>query len=112
MRSAYHSCTDMKKEVHGECSNRQAQKHVWEGIWRLNVPNSTKQFLWKALKCILPTKKNLVQKKLLHVQLIAWVKKQYNMCYGPIQLQVICGQKVKVAFRSETVRRGISFISE
>ncbi|XP_042954734.1 uncharacterized protein LOC122291157 [Carya illinoinensis] len=39
------------------------RKKFWEGIWRLNVPNLTKQFILKALKNILPTNYNLVKRK-------------------------------------------------
>ncbi|KAF5477664.1 hypothetical protein F2P56_004283 [Juglans regia] len=57
----------MEKVNYGECSIRQEQKHVWEGLWRLNVPNSTKQFVWRALNNILPTKKSLAQKNVVKV---------------------------------------------
>ncbi|KAG7941873.1 hypothetical protein I3843_16G069700 [Carya illinoinensis] len=53
------------REGFGECSNRQAQKKVWEGIWNLAIPNSAKQFLWKAVNSILPTKHNLCMKRIL-----------------------------------------------
>ncbi|XP_042972813.1 uncharacterized protein LOC122304620 [Carya illinoinensis] len=65
MKSAYHLCNDMEGEGLGECSNRQAQKNVWEGIWSLVVPNSAKQFLWKAINSILPTKHNLCKRRIL-----------------------------------------------
>ncbi|XP_042980190.1 uncharacterized protein LOC122310360 [Carya illinoinensis] len=55
----------MEREGSGECSNRQAQKKVWEGIWKLDVPNPDKHFLWKAVNNILSTRQNLRQRRVI-----------------------------------------------
>ncbi|XP_042974720.1 uncharacterized protein LOC122306357 [Carya illinoinensis] len=65
VRSAYHLGNALGKSMVGECSNKEVQKQIWEGVWRLNVPNPTKQFVWKALKSILPMRQNLVQRKII-----------------------------------------------
>ncbi|XP_042983239.1 uncharacterized protein LOC122312645 [Carya illinoinensis] len=65
VRSAYHLGKALGKSMVWECSNKEVQKQIWEGVWRLNVPNPTKQFVWKALKSILPTRQNLVQRKII-----------------------------------------------
>ncbi|XP_042978816.1 uncharacterized protein LOC122309373 [Carya illinoinensis] len=65
VRSAYHLGNALGKSMVGECSNKEVQKQIWEGVWRLNVPNPTKQFVWKALKGILPTRQSLVQRKII-----------------------------------------------
>lgn len=37
----------------------------WKGVWRLKVPGVVKHFIWKVSNNILPTKVNLVKKKIL-----------------------------------------------
>lgn len=65
VRCAYHLGKSERKGIHGGCSCRQPQKYVWEKIWRLKIPGIAKQFLWKALNSILPTKTSLYQKKIV-----------------------------------------------
>jgi len=38
---------------------------VWKTIWNLKVPNATKMFLWKAINNLLPTKDNLLKRKVM-----------------------------------------------
>ncbi|XP_042964743.1 uncharacterized protein LOC122298967 [Carya illinoinensis] len=78
VRSAYHLGNDMGRSRLGECSSRQTQQQIWEGVWSLNVPNPTKQFVWKALKGILPTRQNLVQRKIIE-------DATCNICHGDVE---------------------------
>jgi hypothetical protein len=38
---------------------------MWKEIWRLQVPNYVKMFMWRACKNILPTRENLFKRKVL-----------------------------------------------
>ena len=49
----------------GEASSNQNNKLFWRTIWRLNVPNKVKSFMWRASKNILLTKVNLCSRKVI-----------------------------------------------
>nr|XP_023870323.1 uncharacterized protein LOC111982938 [Quercus suber] len=38
---------------------------LWKNIWDASVPNKVRNFLWRVCKNAIPTKKNLVQRKIL-----------------------------------------------
>ena len=38
---------------------------IWRGLWKLKVPNRTKMLLWRAITDALPTRLNLVKRKVL-----------------------------------------------
>ena len=40
-------------------------KDLWSSIWRLNIPNKIKHFLWRACSESLPTKRNLTHRKII-----------------------------------------------
>ena len=40
-------------------------KPLWKGIWNLNVPSKVKNLVWRVVKNSLPTKWNLVKRKVL-----------------------------------------------
>ena len=46
-------------------SNSTATKDLWSGIWKLKVPGKIKHFLWRACTNCLPTKANLVKRKIV-----------------------------------------------
>ena len=39
------------------------QKRFWKSIWRIKVPGKIKHFIWKACLNSLPTKENLLRRK-------------------------------------------------
>ena len=39
-------------------------KDLWNSIWRLNIPNKIKHFLWRTCSKSLPTKRNLTHRKI------------------------------------------------
>ena len=41
-------------------------KGLWNGIWKLNVPNKVRHFLWQAIRESLPTKSNLHRRQVLN----------------------------------------------
>lgn len=65
-------CEDsMSEEASG--STRSAASGLWFGIWKLKMPRKIKHFLWKACAKILPTKVNLMKRKILSSPL-------YHLC--------------------------------
>jgi hypothetical protein len=46
-----------------ESSRGKEHNIFWKILWSLQVPNSTKVFLWRACNNILPTKENLLKKE-------------------------------------------------
>ena len=40
-------------------------KSTWKGLWKVRIPNRTKTLLWRANKDALPTRANLVKRKVL-----------------------------------------------
>ena len=56
-------------ELHNLDLNRpqvsDSQKGFWKNIWKLKVPGKVKHFLWKTCTNSLPTKENLLKRKIL-----------------------------------------------
>ena len=48
-------------------SENEALKPLWKKIWGLNVPNKVKHLVWRACKDSLPTKANLVRRKIITI---------------------------------------------
>jgi hypothetical protein len=48
-----------------ECSQRHSSFSTWHVIWSLPISNAVKMFLWKACNNILPTKENLLQRRVV-----------------------------------------------
>nr|POE82207.1 hypothetical protein CFP56_49825 [Quercus suber] len=46
-------------------SNSAATRDLWFGIWKLKVPGKIKHFLWRASTNCLPTKANLLKRKIV-----------------------------------------------
>jgi hypothetical protein len=65
VRSAYHMQMEMVSRNEGACSESEKQNRIWKRIWSLSVPNSEKNFLWRACNNILPTKENLCRRKII-----------------------------------------------
>nr|POE48158.1 putative ribonuclease h protein [Quercus suber] len=41
------------------------EKNFWSSIWKIKVPRKIKHFLWKACANLLPTKENLMKRRIL-----------------------------------------------
>lgn len=55
-----------RKDVHkGESSKPDNGNDVWKACWSLQVTNTVKMFLWRACHNLLPTKANLVRRKVV-----------------------------------------------
>lgn len=55
-------CEEARRE---EASGSNSATGFWSSIWKLQVPGKVKHFLWKACSNNLPTKQNLVKRKML-----------------------------------------------
>ncbi|XP_015959674.1 uncharacterized protein LOC107483570 [Arachis duranensis] len=68
VRTGYHVAKEEKdlKEEGRFCkpSTSQDWREVWKVIWKLQVPQKVRMFLWKAVHRILPVNKNLHQKRI------------------------------------------------
>jgi hypothetical protein len=63
VRSAYHQLgVDRRKDLPG--SSHDPNDKLWKEIWRINLPNIIKNFVWRLAKNILPTRDNLCKKGL------------------------------------------------
>lgn len=51
--------------IKGETSRREVDKKLWTTIWHLNVPNAVQNFIWRAIKDILPTRSKLTSRKII-----------------------------------------------
>ena len=66
VRSEYQIARQLQKEGNwAECSSGAVGGSVWKVLWKLKVPNKIKVFGWRACCNILPTRVNLVHKKII-----------------------------------------------
>lgn len=61
VKTSYHSI-GLEKKRSSASSSSDANHPLWKKIWKLCLPNSVKNFLWRLLKGILPTITNLVKR--------------------------------------------------
>jgi hypothetical protein len=65
VRSAYFLQQERVARGRPEMSSRSFYKGFWKDLWALPVPNSEKNFLWRATHEILPTRENLARRKII-----------------------------------------------
>ncbi|XP_042969115.1 uncharacterized protein LOC122301804 [Carya illinoinensis] len=65
VRSAYHLEHARVIAEKGESSNVVENEFGWKSIWKLKVQGVVKHFLWKACHDLLPTRMNLVKRKII-----------------------------------------------
>lgn len=63
--STYHLQGELQDRKHVETSCKIFLQEDWTKLRKLPIPPATKKFLWRACRNILPTKINLVKKKIL-----------------------------------------------
>jgi ribonuclease HI len=56
---------ELENETQPESSFRRGQNELWKGIWNMHSPNVAKNFMWRACKNLLPTKDNLMRKRII-----------------------------------------------
>jgi len=66
VRLGYHVARQLQKEVDwAESSSGAVGGVVWKTLWKLKVPNKIKVFGWRAFRNILPTRVNLVHRRII-----------------------------------------------
>lgn len=65
VRSAYYLAKEMEDRAKAESSKGRHCSEVWKRLWKLKVPNAEKNFIWRACHNILPTKDNLMRRKVV-----------------------------------------------
>jgi ribonuclease HI len=63
--SAYHMAKEKEDAKLAGSSQRAEVSKIWKGIWSANMPNAVKTFMWRACHNLLPTKENLVKRKVI-----------------------------------------------
>jgi hypothetical protein len=61
VRSAYHMLSEVRNQNSPEASSSRDQL-LCKAIWKVNVPNCIKNFLWRLAKAFLPTRGRLERK--------------------------------------------------
>lgn len=64
VRSAYFVALRLNQGGVVEHSRAHEDKRLWNKIWRLRVPPKVRNFLWRACSDILPTRANIVKRRL------------------------------------------------
>jgi len=65
VRSAYHLGMELQDRSRGQSSTVVKEPEVWNSLWNLKVPNAIKIFMWRSFNNILPTKQNLLKKRIV-----------------------------------------------
>ena len=65
VKSAYHLAKEVEERYRAESSMEMHKSEVWKQIWRMHVPNVEKNFFWRACQDILPTRENLMRRKIV-----------------------------------------------
>ena len=65
MKSRYHVAKQLRmaESTCGEALVQRTNNSLWSRIWKAKVPNKVRIFSWRACHNILPTKDNLVRKR-------------------------------------------------
>jgi ribonuclease HI len=65
VKSAYHLSKDLERRRIPEGSVRREESRLWKRIWSLSIPNTAKNFFWRACQNVLPTKDALMRRKVV-----------------------------------------------
>ncbi|XP_059428496.1 uncharacterized protein LOC132162251 [Corylus avellana] len=63
VKSAYHMVKEQEAIIKAESSARAGTNELWKVLWNLPLPNIEKVFMWQACNNLLPTKDNLLRRK-------------------------------------------------
>ncbi|XP_059451003.1 uncharacterized protein LOC132181787 [Corylus avellana] len=64
VKSAYHLAKEVEDRDKAGCSMGLHKSDVWKLIWKLKIPNVEKNFIWRACQDILPTRDNLLRRRI------------------------------------------------
>jgi hypothetical protein len=65
VRSAYHLGLEIMERDKAQSSKAEKAPVVWNSLWNLPIPNSVKVFMWRACNDILPTRLNLLKRRVI-----------------------------------------------
>ena len=65
VKSAYRVARRIQREDRAGSSTSSAYTKIWKVLWNLKIPNKIKVFGWRACADILPTRVNLVRRRVL-----------------------------------------------
>jgi hypothetical protein len=65
IKSAYHLAMEEDNNKRPECSINPKVSELCGVIWKLAIPNAGKNFMWWAYHNLLPTKRNLLSRKVV-----------------------------------------------
>ena len=65
MKSGYKFLQSESQNQQPGTSNPESVKPLWQAIWSLHVPAKVKNLVWKACRDALPSKANLVRRKVI-----------------------------------------------
>jgi len=76
VRSAYHLGKSLAANSGGQSSSVIKDNGMWKYLWMLRVPNQVKMFTWRACHEILPTRANLLKRKVVENNLCPCCKRE------------------------------------
>jgi hypothetical protein len=65
VKSAYHLAKEIEGRQLPEGSTSRGKSDIWRILWALPIPNTEKKFMWRACQNLLPTKDNLLRRKVV-----------------------------------------------
>ena len=65
VKSAYHLAKEVEMRGVPEGSMENKEYDVWKILWKLTIPNAAKKIFWRASHNLLPTKDNLLRRKVV-----------------------------------------------
>lgn len=65
VKSTYHLANEMENRKNLERSAPKEESFQWKKIWKLPLPNATRNIFWRACHNLLPTKDNLLKRKVV-----------------------------------------------
>jgi len=74
VKSAYQVAIRLKQGVEAEHSRAGEEGKLWKLIWELNVPPKIRNFMWRAVSNILPTRDNMYRRRVV-------VESTYEFCH-------------------------------
>jgi hypothetical protein len=63
VRSAYHLGKELLDNIGGQSSTVRKDTDGWRLIWAMDVPHTIKNFTWRACNNLLPTRENLLKRR-------------------------------------------------
>nr|XP_023870298.1 uncharacterized protein LOC111982908 [Quercus suber] len=108
VRSAYWVAVEMSKGVgNGACFDGRQNRKFWRMIWELATPQNIRHFTWRACRDILPTKANLVRRRVLMEDLCDGCKlalENSNHCFWTCKFACEMWESSKLALPFEPDR--------